>query len=397
MSQNSSSSIKIIKDFDNILLDNYIFIPTKTIKNYISNKNIQNIFFGYISLKKNHNKIEKSLTFSNIYSVNKILTNKNYLLISKEQNELYSLQNDNKKLKKEENSLSECIKKDKIQNIIVLDNKNIVELFNKSKISYIIQENSVYKRFFNNLNKSDYVFGLCKLSNNRFCFLSAYNIQNMIFYLYNEDFTSKEKKIKMLKPIYDIKNNILFNIKNDRLIIIGKYEFAIFNANLIEIETIYDIGLICCVLPLNKKAFINKDYFDYFSIIFWENDNFYLKIFNISYDSIKESDKINLSEYSCDFESIIKESNFINSYYEEMSKENEEDEENYRNKYIYYRKYKYNYFQNENENMIKKDPIFDMTYDVNNDGIIILLVYFILPEKKLTLIFEINLNDLNFK
>ena len=167
----------------------------------------------------------------------------------------------------------------------------------RKNISYYIYEKQNYKKFFNNINKGDYIIGLIKLSKNRFCFLSTFNEESFIFILFCQDFSSKEKEIKMPKPIYNIKNNIFFKINKEKVIIVGKFEFIIFDPILLEIQTIISTGLIYCSLPFNKKNNYNYDQiYDFLALIIFEKNNLFLIISNF-FDNIKESEKINLNHY----------------------------------------------------------------------------------------------------
>ena len=89
--------------------------------------------------------------------------------------------------------------------------------------------------------------------------------------------------------------------------IIGKYEFIIFDINYLEINTIYEVGLICAVLPFNDDVITknNDNYYNYMSIILYENENFYLKIYSYLNDNIREIEKLNLVEYPTEFEVLI--------------------------------------------------------------------------------------------
>ena len=303
-----------ISNLSGKLENDSIYIPIKTIKNYIfaslydfsSNKIIDQIFSNNYYI----NSINKIL-MNNIIYLHVSLNRKDRFSPSIYENTFFTIKDG--KLKKEENSLSKCLEED-IQKIIILDNKDVVALRNRKKISYYIYNNSNYKKLFNNLNKGDYIFGLIKLSKNNFCYLSANDPQNFKFTFFDENFITKEKEIKMLKPIYNIRNNnIIFKINKEKVIIIGKFEYIIFDPILLEIQTIISTGLICGVFPFNKE---NNDYdekYHYFALITFENDNFYLKIYSI-FDYIKETEKINLNQLSPDFEKLIFDNNIRNVY-----------------------------------------------------------------------------------
>ena len=197
----------------------------------------------------------------------------------------------------------------------------------------------------------------------------------------------------MMKPNYDIKNNIFFKINKEKVIIIGKFEFIIFDPILLEVQTMVDTGLICGVLPFNKE---NNDYdetYHYFSLIIWENENFYLKIYSI-FDYIKETEKINLNQFCPEFEKLIIENN-ISKFYKSEESIKEEKEEDYYRKYIEFEDY-----MKENEKNNKEYSLFDMFYDVKDNENIILIIDITtssIENKNLQLSLEINLNNSLFE
>jgi hypothetical protein len=221
------------------------------------------------------------------------------LFFSVSRNQLFSLDNETKE--KFQNFLKDK-QINEIQEIIILENKNIITIENDSKISYYEKDKLNYKKFFNNLNKYYFIYGLCHLQFNRFCFISYFDKEHIHFCCYNnDDFTKKEIEIKMDKPFCKFKNKTIFSISYDKVIIISKYEFYIFNTNVLEIEAIYDVGLICCILPFNVKKNLTNCNFEYFSIVFWEKNNLYMKIYHVDSDSgyyIQDSDRIDLYKYS---------------------------------------------------------------------------------------------------
>ena len=342
--------------------------------------------------------MNKKLCFNDneINSITKIsLNNKDYLFISKEnKNELFLIK-DNYIDLKEEKFFSDELEKDIIQQLLILDNGNIIAKVDSNKISYYEKKenNLKYKKFFNNINKYGKVLGICKLSNNRFCFVSSSSMREdsntmMVFDLFNEDLTNVQKKIEMLPPIDNIRNNLIFKSNNDKIIIIYRTGFISFNINTSKIDTIFNTGLICSFLQFhNKLDKINEDFYKYFALIIYEKDNFFLKIIKLD-DCIEETEKINLAEYSNEFEAVIDDNQILDFY-----KENEKGKSKKREMINFY--YDYNFLQNENK---KKELFFDMNYDIKNDNNIILIINFIrlYSKKKLTIILEIDLNTIQF-
>ena len=165
-----------------IMKDDTKYIPIKTLKNYIFSNVITNFTFYDCNSDEKIDYCYNGYWYNLfINSINKFFINNiNYLLISASKKERFSLKIaenalyiiKGKELKKEENSLSKCLEEE-IQKIIILDNKDVVALRNRKLISYYLYNNSNYKKFFNNLNKGDYIFGLIKLSKNNFCYLSS--------------------------------------------------------------------------------------------------------------------------------------------------------------------------------------------------------------------------------
>ena len=257
------NSMNLPKNFEK----NLIHISLKTSINHIFQDNVSKInFYDFINNKilfqfKTPEFFITSITkFKFINSSNP----NNYLLISshskykKIKNEIFLIENNNNNLKKVEISLSKCLE-DEIQKIIILDNNDIVAIVNWKYVSYFINGESNCKRFFRNLNKGHYILGLIKLSQKRFCFLSSINSKENMLIIFNKDFNSKEKIIKIIKPLFNIKNNLIFNIKNNKIIIIGKFEFIILDINSLQIQTRYQTGLICNILPFNKNNNCNNN------------------------------------------------------------------------------------------------------------------------------------------
>lgn len=372
MEKKKISEIKRINFKYNSIDNNSILLPIKNFNNYICPDKTQNIIF--IDFNQENLNFSNHLEFNdNINSLSRItLENKKYLFIAKSTiNELYLIQDNNKFIKKENTSF-ECFEDKSIQQLVILDNKNIVSIIDSIKISFFNYKNSKYVKFFNNLNKDGIILGLLKLPNNKFCFLS-YTFKGMAFILFNEDFSSKYKEIQKDPPIRIVKNNIMFKINKNEVMIIGKYEFFIFDINYFEICQIFKVGLICSILPFNNGKIRDiENIYNFFTIIFYENEKVYLKIFKYLKNVIKETEKINLIEYSAEFEALIDD----NSILDYLKKEEENLNEDYQR----------NFF-------------FDMAYDLKNNGNIILIINFIRSwgNKKLTILLEIDLNNLQFK
>lgn len=375
---NSSISSFIInsENLSDILDNKKIYLPINTIKSYISPKAKKELILYDYNTHKNLLTIKSD---NDIISCNKLLNNSNYYLISLTEKILLLLIKDNgKSFEKVENSLSKCLEGN-IQKIIFLDNQNAITITNNKLISYYMYNNSNYKRFFKNLNKGGYIYGLIKLPQNKFCFLSVFDEESLLFVEFNEDFTHKEKIIKIERPIDNIKNNIIFKIKSrqDKIIIIGKSEFYIYDINFLEIQTIYSPGLICGVLPFNKGKNENEEIYEYFALIIRENENFYLVIYYIQ-NFIMESEKFNLSEYCPQFEQLFI-SNDISKVYDEIV-----------NVWDY---------SDKKQDIYDKIVLFDMHYDIKDNGDIFLVIDFISSwiKNKLTILLDINLNNLKFK
>lgn len=357
-----------------------IYLPISTTKNYICpQKKKELILYDY----KTHKNILTIKADYDIISFNKISNNSNYFLISqKGKNFLILIKDNEKSMEVVNNSLSKCLE-EQIQKIIFLDNQNAVTITNNQLISFYIYDNFNYKRFFRNLNKGGYILGLIKLPQNRFCFLSLFDQKNLLFVKFNEDFTTKEKIIRIDTPIYNIKNNIIFKINSqkDKIIIIGKFEFYIYDVNFLEIQTIYNPGLICSVLPFNKDKNDTEKY-KYFALIVLENEIFYLIIYYIS-DIIMESEKINLAEYCLEFQKLFNDNDISIIYEEIKNKENEYE----------------SLYEHKNPTIYDQLVLFDMCYDIKNNGDIVLVIDFASSwiNEKLTILLDINLNNIKFK
>ena len=189
--------------------------------------------------------------------------------------------------------------------------------------------------------------------------------------LFNEDLSSEIFELKRTEKIYDNTLNHLFKISNDKVIVIGEYEFIILNLELgIEIETIFEVGLVFSTLPFNFNNIDNLNYYNYFAIIIYDNNNFYLKIFRIISGIIEETDKINLSEYSSDFKEVI--NNFkIDDKNNLIILNNAKD---------------------------KGTVLFEMVCDFNNNGNMLLIIYVLKSwkENKNIITLNIDLNGIKF-
>jgi hypothetical protein len=356
-----------------------LLIPIKTIKNYscLPSSN-QIIIYDF-----NKNKSIKILDiFSNdIISINKVtLDNENYLFISdvKNKRELFLIENDNK-LKKVKNSFKKFLKMENIDKFIILDNKDLVAVVGKYKLSFYLYKNGAYHKYFNNINKDNEIFDLHKLEDNKYIYLS-HSYKCMALNLFNADFSSKRILLETEKPIESLKSNNLFFIKNNKIIIIGKKKFIVFNLDAFEEQTFFELGIICYVLPFNNND-IDKSYYDYFALIFKEEkeEEYYLKIYCLlSNDIIEETNKINLKDYSTDFKSLL--------HNEDTSKnKNQKDENNTED------------FRSYDQFILDEKIYFDMVYDINDDGKVILIINFSRSDKKKSTIrLNIDLENMEF-
>ena len=450
---NSSHNTKIPFEVNNI--DNEsILISIKTIKNCICPSSTKKIII-YDS-NNNENNLYNEIVFSDaIFSIQKItLDNKNYLYFSSgNNNDLYLIE-DNKTLKKVENPSFEPFKNEKINKIIILDDKNIVAVVGGIKLSFYEYKNEQYTKFFNNINKYGNIYELHKLQNNSYYFLARQDYNSIIMIQFNEDFTSKEKEMDIRGPTKHLKNNILFKIKHNRVVIIGFKEFIIFNLNSFEEQTIVSEGLICCALPFNN--IIDKDYYDYFALIIHEKDQFYLKIFCLISDDTFDVIKINLNEYSSKFEALI-DDNDIKSNCRANDIKKDKDNEDKKNELFHSISHRLsplssnpNYNINNNidndldddlnnvlddlnnnlnnnldsdldkdsdnifdKNLnnfynnlffhfsnkdLDKNAYFDMVYDINNDGKVVLIISLFRSwvNEKFTIMLNVDLNNLDF-
>ena len=310
MEIDNSSHITRIPFKFNCIEKQSTLIPIKTIQNYSCFPSTKQIII--YDLIKNGNNLDNQLIFTNnIFSINKItMENKNYLyFILENKNVLYLIEN-NENLKNVEIASFKPFENEKINKIIILDNKNIVASVDGNKLSYYEYKNEEYTKLFNNINKFNDIYELNKFQNNSYYFLTFNEYQNIEMVLFNEDFTSIEEEINVKRPIRTFRNNKLFKINNNRVVIIANKEFVIFNLISFEVQTIFNVGLICCALPFNNIP-TDKDFYDYLALIIFEKDQFYLQIFRLlSNDTIDEINKINLNEYSSEFEALIDDNEF---------------------------------------------------------------------------------------
>ena len=362
-----------------------VLIPIKTIKNYscLPSSN-QIIIYDFIK-KKRINIVD--YFSNNIITINKItLDNENYLFISdvKNKRELFLIEND-KKLTKVKNSFTKFLKTEEIDKFIILDNKDLVAVVGKYKLSFYLHKNGAYHKYFNNINKDNEIIDLHKLEDNKYIFLS-HSYKCMTLNLFNADFRSKRILLKTEKPIESLKSNNLFPIKNNKIIIIGKSRFIVFDLNAFEEQIFFEVGIICYVLPFNNND-IDKSYYDYFALIFKEEkeEEYYLKIYCLlSNDIIEETNKINLKDYSTDFKSLL--------HNEDTSKNKNQTDENNTEDFLSNNDFLLDKFEE-----FKEKIYFDMLYDINNDGKFILIINFSrFGKKKSTIRLNIDLENMEF-
>ena len=190
------------------------------------------------------------------------------------------------------------------------------------------------------------------------------------------------------------------------------------------------MGLICGVLPFNDGRIKNIDdnFYNYIAVIIYENQNFYLKIFSHLNNGIKEIDKKNLVEYSNMLEALIDDNSIldylnknINNKKDQNPKKtkiklhdlgfrfnivkaniiSDDEDEELDNEFEQYERlfeYRYHNIGKKNNERINSYFHFDMTYDLKNNGNIILIINFIRSwgNKKLTILLEIDLKNLPY-
>ena len=336
------------------------YIPIKTFKNYACSKNIKNLILCDFT-KKNNKKndyIKFPIKDKIEHVINKIkIENKIFLIVSKQKTtELYLMENDKLNLQKSNNSFLKNIIESSINRIIILDNDNIV-VWN-GKLSFYIKKNLSYEKFFNNLNKYGPILELCKLSDNRFCYLTS-EMSTMFIILFNEDFSSKVKKLGISSAKKNI-NFTMFKICNDKIVIIGNSQFIIFDINFFEIILNFEVGFIYFATPFNEKGFIdNNDIYHNLAVIIKESDEFYIKIFNLSCHDIRETEKIKPK-----FQIISNEKNKFNYYLCDI---------------------------NDISTIFESTNNKSMYYDYNENGDLVLII-----NNNLSLITNIDLNKLKY-
>ena len=184
-----------------------------------------------------------------------------------------------------------------IKRIIFLNNYNNLVLVKDKELSFFIKIDLSYEKFNNNYIKDDIILESCKLSGNKFCYLT----NERIFVLYNKDFSLKSKYLNFGLASYF--KHIIFQISNDEIVLVYKFKFIIFNINSFEIQLIFEVGFIYCATSFNEKG-LNDDndndndnyIYQYLAVIIKEFNDFYLKIFNFSSHDIKEIEKMKLNE-----------------------------------------------------------------------------------------------------
>ena len=349
-SNNGVNLIKII----NIDSKELIYIPINTIKNYRSPNGISKIklyefkdnYDFEIKLEFSVNNIAHNRQYLTMNTI--ILDRKKYLYIPKMKNKLYLVENSS--LKTINNSLSKFFENKDFKFLITLDNKNLVAT-GSLILSFYKYKNFSYKKFFNNINKYEVILGLCKLSNNRFCYLAKNYYEDIKLVLYNEDFSEKEISFKLDKNDRYTKkylNNEIILLPNDIVLLKDTSKLLLINTDYFEIQTVFQIGEICYILPFNIKN-TYEDYFNYFAIIKKENEKYFLKIFDFSIKDFKESENID-----------------INNLLDE-------------------------------DHLNKINSFIDMNYEYNKNGNILFIINFnYLNNEKLSIILEVNLKEIKY-
>ena len=165
----------------------------------------------------------------------------------------------------------------------------------EKELSFYIKIDLSYEKFNNDYINCDFIKESCKLSGNRFCYLT----NRGIFVLYDKNLSLKSKYLNFGLPLYF--KNIIFQINNDEIILVYKFKFIIFNINLFEIQLIFEVGFIYCAVSFNEKGFNDDNdneifIYQYLAVIIKEFNDFYLKIFSFSSHDIKETEKMKLDE-----------------------------------------------------------------------------------------------------
>ena len=284
--------------------------------------------------------------------------------------------------------LKSCFGNENIRYLIVLDNKNIVANVDSSKLGFYNFTNSKYEKFFNNINKYYQIYGILKLDNNEFCFLSSKekNYSNLIISKFNEDFYSIEKNLKEIACSEKDINNLFFKISKNYIVIVGSNNFAIFNINNFEISTIIETNNIINSLNINTKN-LGREEYEYMALITRKMNDYNLQIYKFDNNSIKGVNEIKLIEYS--------EKEDIN--FQEDNNNNKRKEIKY---YLLNMEDITDYFlKSKFDEMGEYDISFDINYDIKNNGnttFVIGINYFSL-KKRLVAIFEVNLDNLEYK
>ena len=318
---------------------NIIYLPINTIKAYKIPEKTKKICFYDFTDKYDYN-IKYKLSIPGIKNnpliMNTItLDNKKYLYISQKKDNFFLLENNSFEIVK--NRLSKLYKSKNFEFLIILDNKNIV-----AGISGILSfYKSNFEKYFNNLNKYNKIIGLSKLSNNRFCYLTEFGKKLVV---YDENFAEKEMTLKNNSYKFG-----LINLPNDHILIADNSKIIIIDINYFEIKTIFEIEKICYILPFYKNTNNNDDYFNNIAIIIKENETYFLKIYDFSCVNFRESEKINI-----------------------------------------------NYLLGE-ENKSNINTFFDMNYEFNKNGNIIFIISFnIFVKDRLSIIFDVDLNNIKY-
>ena len=351
----NNKSINLIK-ITTINCEKSIYIPINTIKNYKLPERISTIKLYDFTDNFDFN-IKYELPINNINKkemlMNTIISdNKKYQFISQKNNNFYLVENNT--LEIVDNSLSRLYENKEFKFIVILQNKNLFAA-DSLILSYYELKNLSYKKFFNNLNKYNEIMGLCKLSNNRICYI-VWNYFRIKIILYNEDFTEKEMSIKLEKEDDEFNEDEVINsdckvvlLPNDIIFLEINSKLLLFDANYFEIITVFQ-NKVCYVLPFNNKnTNNNEDYSNYLAIVNEENGKYFLKIFDFSKKIFKESENID-----------------INNLLDE-------------------------------ENLSNINSFFDMNYEYNKNGNIIFIISFnSFFYDKLYIILEVNLDEIKY-
>lgn len=374
--------IKILKGFT---LDT-LLISTKTFKKYLCTRNNHRIkkliFFDSNEIGNEFQKGLK-LKIQDKYINSIILDNKQYLYFS-ETEELYI--NKDGAYFNEPNFFHQNLN-NKIKQLIILDNKDIVAHDENNNLSYYIYKNSKYEKFFNNINKYNFILGLYKLDNNEYCFLSLNNEFELILSKFSEDFSSKESQLKNVKYNDNTLNNILFRIRKNYYVIIGLSSILTFNMKYFEMVTLKETDIIYCALNITLKP-IDNDEYEYLALIVEKDDIFYLQFYKLEDNFISESYKINLNECSLELKSLFEED-------KKLFETDVEESEKEMNNLFFYKNTSFG----KCSGLFGKKIAFDLNYDINNKGNIIMIIgvnSFYL-QKRIVILLEVNLAELEFK